>query len=83
MNFRLTISFELQVLNILCNTANIVNALFPIQCFSLNQDKQFKLIFEFDRDRLHRKPGILQTLSIIIFWHNLYNALILIKFHLL
>ncbi|CAG2112503.1 unnamed protein product [Medioppia subpectinata] len=57
---RLALSLEDQVMDTLCNTARIVNALFPIQCYSMNECQEFKLSFEFDLDRRvqHNEPGV-------------------------
>ncbi|CAG2182828.1 unnamed protein product, partial [Oppiella nova] len=48
---RLALSLEDQVMATLRGTARIVNALFPIQCYSVNECQEFKLSFEFDLDR--------------------------------
>ncbi|XP_054163077.1 M-phase phosphoprotein 8-like [Oppia nitens] len=56
---RLALSLEEQVMNILCNTATIVNALFPIQCYSMSESNQFRLSFEFDLNiDCQQKPGV-------------------------
>ena len=52
---RLTSEFEHQVSLTLNNTATIISALFPLQCFSLCDDKQLTIVFKNEAEPL--TPG--------------------------
>ncbi|XP_041354288.1 M-phase phosphoprotein 8-like [Gigantopelta aegis] len=53
---KLTSEFEHQVSLTLNNTATIISALFPLQCFPLCDDKQFTIVFKNEAEPL--TPGV-------------------------
>ncbi|XP_050394413.1 M-phase phosphoprotein 8 [Patella vulgata] len=67
---RLTTEFDRQVALTLNNTARIITALFPLQCFPLNEGNKFVIDFKHVMEPLHPGVGFLLFISHARIKHN-------------